>query len=187
MKPIIFSADMARAILDGRKTQTRRIVKPQPIDGYAPDSSWIRPFAKGQRLWVRENWAWYPLDHDPSCVIYRADYAPDAPAPAEFGKWLPSIHMPRWASRITLEVTDVRAEKLQEISEQDALSEGIESAGGFFGCQCWRDYMEPNPELSSFPDDPVGSFASLWESIHGPESWNRNPWVWAIEFRRVQT
>lgn len=199
-RSIIFNANDVRAILAGRKTQTRRIVKlrygadvivtngqvwkPARVDyeGYVDC-----PFgAARDRLWVRENWAWYPLDHDASCVIWRADYEPDANPPAEFSAWKSSANMPRWASRITLKITGVRVERLQDISEGDAIAEGVENSGEFFGCPCWRDYMEPNPELSSFPDDPVGSFASLWESIHGPDSWDQNPWVWVIEFRRVE-
>lgn len=194
-RPIIFSAPMVHAILEGRKTQTRRIYKARN-GGVWPNKADLPglmqvirlcPYGRsGDRLWVRENWAWYPLDHDPSCVIYRADYAPDAPAPAEFGKWLPSIHMPRGASRITLEVTGMRVERLQDISEEDAIAEGIEQTEPFFGCACWRDYMEPDREASSFPDDPVGSYASLWESMHGADSWDQNPWVWVIEFRRIE-
>lgn len=194
-RPILFNADMVRAILDGRKTQTRRIVKPQPLEGVVLDSSWIRPFSVGQRLWVRETFSpIYPQDPhynngNPIEYDYKATYQHGDRLGDDLGIqkiWKPSIHMPREASRITLEVTGVRVERLQDIEEEDAVAEGIEQTEPFFDCPCWRDYMEPDWETSSFPDNPVGSYASLWESIHGPKSWNQNPWVWVIEFRRVE-
>lgn len=164
------------------------------------------PFGrKGYRLWVRETWCETDNADNVPVIAYRAggciaigrssapnapDYLihayrwDDTPEPDAHG-WRPSIHMPRWASRITLEITNVRVERLNEISEADAIAEGIEQTDPFFGCHCWRDYMEADAEAASFPDDPVGSYASLWESLHGPDSWEQNPWVWAIEFRRV--
>ena len=95
--------------------------------------------------------------------------------------------MPRWASRITLEITGVRVERLQDISEADAMAEGIERAEDFFGRPCWRAYDEPEGSDVVFPDDPIGSYASLWMSINGPGSWDANPWVWVLEFRRINS
>ena len=172
-RPILFNTDMVRAILDGRKTQTRRIVKPQPLEGGKVDSTWIRPFAKGQRLWVRESWAWYPLDHDPTCVIYRADYPHGTPCPPEYERWRPCIHMPRWASRILLEVTAVRVERLQDISEADAQAEGATG-------QC------PVGNLRIYNEAPLAyHFAQIWEQAH-PNTWDQNPWVWVIDFQRIE-
>ncbi|QNO00940.1 RNA-binding protein [Serratia phage vB_SspM_BZS1] len=209
-RPVIFNGEMVRAILDGRKTQTRRVMKDQPevippedecgVPGY-----WIPCHAAktmvrnemmtiacpsgqvGDRLWVRETFAAFDADwkhpgkpHDlkdgpwPN-VVYPASVAkiPD-------GTCRPSIHMPRWASRITLEITAVRVERLNDISEEDAKSEGVKPAGDL---------------LPDYPDTfltPKGDFATakvafqrLWQSIYGEESWSANPWVWVIEFRRV--
>ena len=182
-RPILFSAPMVRALLAGTKTQTRRIIKPQHLaffnqDAAAMLSDWNeRPLPYGQpgdRLWVRETW------HDASsslhsCALYRADGID-----LHWGKWAPSIHMPRWASRITLEITSVRVERLQEISIEDAKAEGawgpddsiVQKVADYFG----TDIFSANPRKA---------FQMLWESINGPDSWAANPWVWAIEFRRV--
>lgn len=212
-RPVLFSAPMVRAILDGRKTVTRRLVKPRKdraigcelacheLAGEVNAGDYMNaPWQPGNRLWVREahafsvcdpeglNWRDDPGNWD---VIYRADLAQPAggwrdadgnvvPAP-----WRPSIHMPRWASRITLEVTGVRVERLQDISEKDAEAEGIERTEDFFGCPCWRVYGEPDGADVVAPDDPIGSYRSLWESINGPGSWEQNPFVWVINFRRV--
>ncbi len=182
-RPILFSAPMVRALLAGTKTQTRRIIKPQHLaffnqDAAAMLSDWNeRPLPYGQpgdRLWVRETW------HDASsslhsCALYRADGID-----LHWGKWAPSIHMPRWASRITLEITSVRVERLQEISIEDAKAEGawgpddsiVQKVADYFG----TDIFSANPRKA---------FQMLWESINGPDSWAANPWVWAIEFKRV--
>lgn len=145
----------------------------------------------GDRLWVRETFAHVPIREDDGGqgdrmgYIYRADgeSAFDAiPDEWDFtGPWKPSIFMPRSASRITLEVTGVRVERLQDISEEDAIEEGVERA-----CAGWKHYF--------FLDDPSAawefarnSYASLWESINGPNSWEANPWIWVVEFKRVQT
>lgn len=179
-KPIIFSAPMARALLDGRKSQTRRVLKPQPVPclswseppagTYPSDKGWSRiPYAVGDRLYVRETCKQIP-DSKPGGYFvpgspfygvewfYRADG--NCPLWAD-GKWRPSIHMPRWASRLTLTVTDVRVQRLQEISDEDAQAEG----------------MAPlmNPE-------PVEAFRTLWNSLHGPDAWDANPWVVAVSF-----
>jgi len=171
-RPILFGAPMVRALIAGSKTQTRRIVKPHHLkffDQSAVDmvGAWDKrpfPYGKpGDRLWVREAWA--PKEIDPECIIicYRAtDDECNGP-------WKPSIHMPRWASRITLEITGVRVERLQEISEADAIAEGCQNSlhlpGGRFANE---------------------NYAHLWWSIHGDESWEKNPWVWVIEFKKVR-
>jgi hypothetical protein len=171
-QPILFKAETVRAILEGRKTQTRRIIKSQSTTSeiyQRPDELWIYtingvgvglpfkcPYGQiGDRLWVRETWA--PSYHGEDC-IYRAD--PDDEIFKFTGKWKPSIFMPRWASRINLEITNVRAERLQDITEEAAQAEGCES----------RD-----------------SFKSIWDSINGGRSfgWDSNPWVWVIEFKKI--
>ncbi len=213
-RPVIFNGEMVRAILDGRKTQTRRVmkVKPKPsetrpgdfwfsskklesmvhVSDFTPGNSPIAdyhlffqehccPFGQvGDRLWVRETWQG-PLVAEEHFEDYRAnadkfqtpefcEYAADGGARPEFCDlddnarqgWRPSIHMPRWASRITLEITGVRVERLQDISETDAIAEG--------GTEHFN----------------IDWFGPLWASIYGVDSWNANPWVWVIEFRRVE-
>ncbi len=200
-RPILFSGPMVRAILDGRKTQTRRVVKgftpPECrgrhecrieggfgkwyLDGQLATHSgeWLqmRYGQPGDRLWVRETWCvWKEFDNLAPSKLWpgdevsqlAVDYAAN-PARvwcnADAGKWRPSIHMPRWASRITLEVTGVRVERLQDISDSDAKAEGVED---------------------SDTSTARMSFARLWSDINGAESWENNPWVWVIKFRRLQ-
>ncbi|ELY0886770.1 hypothetical protein SLP60_000658 [Klebsiella pneumoniae] len=225
---MIFNGEMVRAILDGRKTQTRRPVKFPVHDknlgcelagnelagelsaGNYLNSAFGKP---GDRIWVRETWAtlgnedgccvdWEGNlckgDERPAARIYRAsceqrpgDYGlwsiPDdaywKPHTKEHkfeGAWRPSIHMPRWASRILLEITDVRVERLNAISEEDARAEGIID-GGCLNCG------EPEPCGCANPEpDATDAFAYLWQSIYGQDNWNANPWVWVIEFKRVE-
>ena len=223
-KPILFSGPMVRAILDGRKNQTRRVVKipphiahgelsltrmqdsypdgTRPIwgDDYEPNlfSTRNRFGRMGDWLWVRETWNVVPVGRPaPLCgtdgipkslpdgwgVMYQAS----GDCCTKLVGWRPSIHMPRWASRITLEITGVRVERLQEISEADAIAEGIEeirnlpSVRGSTKSKCWRDYG-----IGVGFYQPAQSYRSLWESNNGPGSWDANPWVWVIEFRRVE-
>jgi hypothetical protein len=196
-RPIIFSTPMVRALLEGRKTQTRRVLKPQPeFRGGAGDwddaEEWgwededgglrhisvldIRlPYITGDRLWVREA---IDKTSEVGDVFYRADYEA---AHGDRGKglgWRPSIHMPRWASRLTLTVTDVRLQRLHDISEEDALAEGVESCMTTRG-RMWKAYGEPP---NSWVESARLSFARLWETIHGPDAWNENPWVVALTF-----
>ena len=194
-RPILFGAPMVRAILSGTKTQTRRAVKPQPTHFNpvgvprrarpdAPSSDVIRcPYGQpGDRLWVRETFCddWHM---DRGVVEYRADGELDSDMFDAGCTWRPSIHMPRWASRITLEVTDVRVERLQEISEADAIAEGVHP----------DDACLPDDDTSAFSrigpvcnaSFPVARYAALWESINGIGAWEKNPLVWVIEFRRV--
>lgn len=229
-RPILFSGPMVRAILEGRKTQTRRIGKIQcaewtdlrvegslhatkgwqalatyasyPGLGTARTGICTCPYGvPGDRLWVRE--AFYvdtipeafggPLTQEtrarfPLDFYYRADgtcceQIPEC-ACAEVGKprWRPSIHMPRWASRITLEVTGVRVERLRDISEADAVAEGIDSFQRGDGARVYRDYSQ---RTEHFGLSAVGSYRTLWESINGAGSWDAKPWVWVVEFKRV--
>ena len=195
-RPILFSGEMARAILEGRKTQTRRAVKPQPGDhmripmltqnGWQfmthPDqlrdtiSSWRCPFGiPGDRLWVRETWAEFAGIEPKSEIVYRADGTFDTPAKEHLRNksWRPAIFMPRCASRIALEITAIRVELLQDISEDDAIAEGCTHTG--IGRSIAADEIETARE----------QFQRLWESIYGEESWNANPWVWVIEFKKI--
>ena len=173
---------MVRALLDGSKTQTRRVVKPQPDHNggvnaclSVDDQAFIDtcPYGVvGDRLWVRETWAEVGTN-DPGLTVYRADYPECVPShyenvpPASEVTWKPSIHMHRHRSRITLEITGIRVERLNEISEADVVAEGIASApAGEYGMAAYR---------------------SLWNTINGPGSWEANPWVWVIAFRRAIT
>lgn len=141
--------------------------------------------AVGDRLWVRERWKSHstfehlpPRDLPESKVFYGADsgYSPDA------SRWRSSIHMPRWASRITLEIVGVRVQRLQDISGDDCWAEGIEELDGSLDD---ADIYAAAKRLGETAHDPRPTFCVLWESIHGPGSWDANPWVWAISFRRA--
>jgi len=188
-RPIIFNGEMVRAILDGRKSQTRRIVnekwRPLVEEVLGVNGKWVfdtmeydltTPYgAIGDRLWVREAWAkgdgfpkklkmFTPLRELRDAIEYRADWA-------EMGKedeirWSPSIFMLRGYSRITLEITDIRVERVQEISVEDALAEGI---------------------VHRTMNCPRMEFAQLWDSINAKRGygWDENPWVWVIEFKKV--
>lgn len=185
-RPILFSAPMVRALLIGSKTQTRRIVKPQPQKLSAAELQWKNglcamnrlekqsPYGvAGDRLWVRETWA-QPTSLDPSPVFYFADYPACVPSQYENVpqspddiRWSPSIHMFRWMSRITLRITGVRVERLQDISRGDAMAEGC-----------------PFANMAAGPD-PRHWYAELWQQINGASSWDVNPWVWVVEFERL--
>lgn len=199
-RPIIFNTEMVRAILDGRKTQTRRPMNPQPkpdnetskggywfpcaafqsmvhvedfkdplCRGMASDACPI--CSVGDHLWVRETFQ-YGLCTK-SGLAYKATHKPSNLDEGwnEVIKWKPSIHMPRWAARIILEVTDIRVERLQDISERDAWAEGFDG----------------------YDDDVTGGkngyseFCEAWQSIYGEQSWQSNHWVWVIEFKVIST
>ena len=204
-RPILFSGPMVRALLDGSKTQTRRVCKPAQFYSLStvvevPDPmergqvyngshfgdedgevQFASPYGgRGDRLWVREAWAETKVAQAPDCppwVVYRegdnrTDYG---------GPWKPSIHMRRRDSRITLEVTSVRVERLQDISYSDARAEGTPCyvCGGPLNgkseddCDCFHRHVTPS------------DYRALWEQINGPGSWAANPWVWVVEFRRL--
>lgn len=191
IKPILFNTEMVRAILDGRKTCTRRIVKPQPTAHYGAQC--IKPpYQPGDILYVRETWERFEcwncegdergncpkepkksvLDKTCGCYMYRAtdEISGDA-------KWHPSIHMPKEAARIWLKVTDVRVERLQEITAESALTEGADK------------YIHANGTLNE--DQTITSFIGIWNSTIKKSDldrygWDANPWVWVIEFERCE-
>lgn len=198
-RPILFSAPMVRALLDGRKTQTRRVLggrgevdifKPGVwSDSYVLDpgnAEWrerYTPFTIGDRLWVKETWRAHRV-HDSikpseiergSRVWYEADGRDNCD---QHGKTRVSIFMPRWASRMTLTVTDVRVERLQDCSEADALAEGVVE---------YEPTMEDPAEFSAFDgtdvfNNAVSAYRDLWNRINGPAAWEANPWVVAVSF-----
>ncbi|EPY7205012.1 hypothetical protein ACXEIO_001926 [Klebsiella quasipneumoniae] len=202
---MIFNAEMVRALLDGRKTQTRRPVKfpvhdknlgcelaGNELAGELSAGSYLNSaFGKpGDRIWVRETWNKYG-----GLLTYRADHDWIDDMRKETvctAKWVPSIHMPRWASRILLEITDVRVERLNAISPEDAESEGLERTNftGFGDEPGLPSYPEPDvyfdPLKKQWKEYPPEAFAGLWESIYGEGSWKANPWVWVISFKRVE-
>lgn len=231
-KPILFSTPMVKAILEGRKTMTRRIVKPQIIDcsnkhkGYTTASWKEEPISLkckansnewycslcgngigsngksmykckyqiGDILWVRETFGYnHAVEFGKSPFVYKADtnsqtsltkekYYANGELKQVESYWHPSIHMPKEAARIWLEVTNVRVERLQDISDKDAVAEGIEANSRFGEKVCmWKNYLE----YDGFPY-PIHSFQSLWESINGKQSWEANPWVSVIEFKRIE-
>lgn len=239
-RPILFSGSMVRAILDGRKTQTRRVVKlphNNPLGTWEPTTFggpnggrtadgravplrggiWhtrtgdclASPYgAPGDRLWVRETWnprivhscfdmacdcetVWVDYQAGGEGKHFYGDDIPDEwymPQAAVKGRPVPSLHMPRWASRILLEITDVRVERLQagegETSfESRYLAEGvnrIHHGDGDYYYSAFRD--EPHPKNWV---DPFDAFGELWDSINGAGAWDANPWVWVVQFRRV--
>ena len=232
-RPILFSAPMVRAILDGSKTQTRRIVKPQPIIQHigADDiMTWCGPQwwmeattrqadvpssvikemlsaspygPPGDRLWVRETFRITThtmeearaLTEDISsgtAVDYRATYIEtckrelgfsqqEAEIADDFEQWRPSIHMPRWASRILLEVTGVRVERLQDISDADAVAEGTPC----YVCGGRMDGRSESDCHCFHRKATASDYQNLWEQINGQGSWDANPLVWVVEFKRV--
>ncbi|EKN3396452.1 hypothetical protein ABHY64_001492 [Yersinia enterocolitica] len=234
-KPILFNAEMVQAILSGRKTQTRRIMKVQPSEHFHPQTihgamdftahwytpgvidkdGYLQPARKdvfgvadedegytcplgavGDQLWVRENFyqhgvwnqPYFGECSDPEDAYFSGDkrvlYAADGGSVKhggtrdDFWRSRPSIHMPRWASRINLLITGVRVERLRDISQEDAQAEGMELTG-------WRPTYS-DPDSGGEYETPYDNFAELWISIYGEESWQANPWVWVIEFERME-
>lgn len=216
-RPILFNSDMVRAILEGRKTQTRRPVKGIPHDDWLPaemcattgegwqtaghSGQWwcdccgvdgqeiTSPFGiPGDRLWVRESFASRldedhkkPSELDPAhAVFYWADgigKCANTGCGGAAGKIRPSIHMPRWASRITLKVLDVRVERVQDITARQCVAEGVRA----------EQHYDP---VSRSPCDEIRAFqafVALWDSIYGEGAWESNPWVWVVEFERTAT
>ena len=228
-RPILFSAPMVRALLDGSKTQTRRVVKPQPWCNKVDQWLWERrpgqhiafhpeldedyypgtklqhvcPYGQpGDTLWARETWACVETRQSEkrACISYRAEnemsasmllHPKDVPDHSAFDslrplkrKWRPSIHMPRWASRITLKVTGVRVERVQDIKYEDSIAEGIEDWTNRYPgnkLRCWKNYHDNLPVTI-----PGVSFQTLWDSINAKRghAWASNPWVWVVELER---
>lgn len=218
--PILFNTEMVQAILEGYKTQTRRVVKPQP---YITERHYLNashrngnsflfknlqdnrllicecPYGQvGDRLWVRETWVEDRIpqfkESQRGTVHYKADNIPVI-TESWAGHWKPSIFMPRWASRITLEITDIRVQRLQEIGYDDAIAEGVSKEMGLrFG------FASPYPEDKYLLMLARHIYVALWDSINGKRSinlsatngktvyeysWIANPWVWVIEFKKV--
>lgn len=169
--PILFSGPLVRAILSGEKTQTRRLVRGRALEMIERDSHELLPCPYGyekDRLWVRETWGYDQDGPHTSLVLFRADRD-------DLGiRWRPSIHMPRWASRISLEVTEVRVQRVQEITDEDADAEGTTPL-----CRC-------NEGCDICARSPVDYFQDTWDSL-APEGlkWADNPWVWAVSFELV--
>lgn len=205
-RPILFSGPMVRAILEGRKTQTRRPVKPQPSailrtspfcrsgieDAHGREL--VLPYEPGDQLWVRETFQdLYAEGHEYRSADWETGkgYAISYPATDGIKEFIdpddcitsrcrPSIHMPRWASRITLGVISMRVERLQEISEPDARTEGVILHEG-------RGWFDKDPaDGGRWHVSARAAFQTLWVNINGQSSWNANPWVWVIDFRRVE-
>ena len=230
--PILFSTEMVKAILKGRKTQTRRVVKPQPrpaISGLenkfdfdfkrhsarnvdAEDLNYALtgiidncPYGKvGDVLWVRESCCYVLRDHahdllegsrDNNQWVYKTSVHPDwmIYAKVKYGyKWKPSIHMPRAACRLLLEITDIKVERLHDITEEDAIAEGILSrtnpSVNSFSKPFLTYYDYVNGGFATFGQTTaIESFRSLWHSINGAQSWKDNPWVWVIKFKTLST
>ena len=207
MKPILFNTEMVRAILDSRKTVTRRLVKPQPTEREqrphklpsgcfyfdipskrfpgtldASVGPYWPPYQPGDIMYVRETWG-----YDKNNWIYKANYtAAELDRIACITRWHPSIHMPKDAARLFLRVKDVRAERLQDITDESAMEEGVR---GFFLGMGESGYAV-SADSKTFYEGPVGAFANLWNSTIKPadmetHGWRANPWVWVIEFERI--
>jgi len=209
---ILFSAPMVRALLDGRKTQTRRVLKPATAGEFLgiverkPPRYWFAcgpndrtsceiraPFAVRDLRWVRETWRCNGWATDVATIFYRASEGDGYTAMCEqfpiagktplrvTGTWRPSIHMPRWASRLTIRVTGVEVERLQDISEEDAKAEGLEWRDG-----CWATYNGDGTMRCGGSPDPIEAYRCLWININGTGSWELNPWVVAVTFETIQ-
>lgn len=187
---MLFSAPMVRAILEGRKTQTRRIVKPQPDyvnplgiafwTGKGPVDYRLCPYGvEGDWLWVKETFQAHPIYGSP---VYRADWQTSRnPVEAENWPWRPSIFMPRRLSRLTLKIEGVRVERLQDISESDAEAEGVEEIiEKQSGHIAWKNYQ--GKDLATL--SARFSYRTLWDSLNAKRGfgWDINPWVWALTF-----
>lgn len=206
-RPILMSAPMVLATLADRKGQTRREMNPQPPEGWGGDSERAamalscRYGQPGDRLWVRENFStdfaqhypcdpvWYQADNDRKKEIERRDgvrgiWSPESKLFVPFN-WRPSIFMPRHLSRITLEINGIRVERLQDISDEDAIAEGIERYEPIEDRHKSQTWWKWYGHTILATVDPVASYRSLWEKINGPGSWDANPWVWVIKFNRV--
>ena len=213
-RPILYSTPMVQAIQEDRKGMTRRIVKfPDDFDGKkvfdnspfglkyskSDDTLWRLPCPYGEVgdiLWVRETYTELVPEHFiTSKYIYKADITPDSEEIRQEYikagypyKWKPSIFMPKSACRIRLEITNIRVERLQDISEEDAIAEGILELcqSGMQLAQNGRQFLDYSKKIELFNDglNAIESYKSLWESINGKGSWSKNPWIWGIEFKK---
>lgn len=237
-RPILFSGEMVKAILEGRKTMTRRMMKVQPPNEGADYQvcrilagdrrnvgkyRWVNknclaarvnapyfslPWENVDRLWVKETWAveesldakpprgfsawpvWFKANNAYCCNANgfpnHGFHSPNATK----GKWRPSIFMPRWASRITLEITDISVERLQDITEEDAIAEGIHLCAGIDEEGYTHGYhWGPVSDAELLFNSAADAYRKLWDSINGQKpgkTWNDNPWVWGIEFKEVK-
>lgn len=203
--PILFTPENVRAILQGRKTQTRRLVKLTDAgrikksgstkNWHPDDANAVQacPYGMpGDRLWVRETWAWpgeeqvlYKANPNDAALVERWKTDPNCPQV----KWTPSIHMPKKFCRLWLELVEVRVERLQECSEADAKAEGAAFVCELCGCNLDTDHGAAVHFACDDPDCERAShtegFRRLWESINGDGSWALNPWVWVLTFARV--
>lgn len=204
-RPILFSGAMVRAILEGRKTQTRRVIKLPPFDSsdatleiYAQTNLDKCPYGKaGDRLWVRETWGEvlivnFKSGAERTETIYRAENETYDKFGMVGGGWKPSIYMPRKVSRITLEIVGVRLERLQDISEQDAIAEGAKHFSDLPSIHPWgqdpRWSMEENPPSTEHCLDSARfAFANFWNKLNGDRGypWDSNPFVWVVEFKKL--
>lgn len=224
--PMLFSTPMVKAILNGSKTQTRRIIKSPKLDMYVEDikfgvtamtpeghvsvrgkwmdgqesrygESFIKfPAQVGDHIWVRETYREYNIYEDGELAIEKhLEYAADPgnemipmvdgdgfgiynkDGSEKFIPWKPSLFMPKRICRIWLEVVSIRAEKLLDISPNDAIAEGIEG----WGHNTWKDYLKPSYACTN----PIESYLSLWDSINGEGAFSKNPWVWVYTFKRI--
>lgn len=213
-RPILFSTEMVNAIFNGDKTQTRRIINPQPVvgdnfwrwDGKKPKAKYNTgavcvsgynvlpsndnavlinqcPYGKiGDVLWVRETHkkiqGGFMYKANPMLIKKTQSLGPTITGDA---RWKPSIHMPKSACRLWLEIVNVRVQKLNDINDLDAKSEGINKMLGYY-----RDYNSKYSGLAAHIFMPKQSFISLWQKINGEESWSLNPWVWVITFKKIE-
>ena len=198
-RPILMNGDMVRAILRGEKTQTRRPVTPQPFrtppgtihgwewERHGKNDAWVAemhlkhcPFGQlGDRLWVRETCAEIGV---PAMAIYRAsDYL--VPNGIKF-RWTPAIHMPRRLSRITLEITDISARHVQDITEEDAWAEGTEDLEMNWSA---ADLCATAKRYDLCVEEARCTFAHLWDTLYASRGlgWAANPWVWVVSFKRI--
>lgn len=209
-KPILFSTAMVEAIIAGRKTQTRRIIKPKPAAetdiSYMPNEplNWTGEwfpykweteegeticnhpkYNVGDILWVRETWRLtdflHPSDDNYGFVYKASENGRLWQSSDEEWKWRPSLFMPKEACRLFLEVTNVRTERLQSISEEDAIAEGVDME-----FDTYLDYEQKNTLGSYYLLSAIDSYESLWAKINGQKSWDENPYVWAITFKLVE-
>jgi hypothetical protein len=224
IKPILFSTPMVQSILEGRKTMTRRIIKPQPLNfDVKKIIDWddviysLPKYKVGDILWLRETWGVATRPHPIKGWVDGFEYKADCKYIDEendllpiyecegfdfekyqSGKWKPSLFMPKEACRLFLKITNVKVERLQDISEKDAKAEGVESCIAdrenfgvrAAGMRLYRDYDRKNNSLKDYPcngfEFAKTSFETLWQSINGEQSWNDNPYVWVLEFEQCE-